>query len=348
MRNHLLNCLKLIFILVICFHHSCWTDMTHGYLPVEFFFIVSGYFIYRTYKRKQLTVSAFFLHKCKRIFPTFLCVLPLYVAFAFLAPKCYTGINFDNWKLSLIRDGLLTQSTGLFDLFSDNFIRFNQHDWYLSSLLWGGLALYIILHIKKYSPVILGIVSLAVYSIYTIADEGLNEVWGFRGVFYMPLWRGIAGMSLGALIGIAFENEKIIQFYRRHAKLFNIIAVATLPPVVYCLYAPTNLDYIGIVMFVLLFANVISPYGISKYFQGNRFMQLIPDISLEILLLHKLMIPVSVKILNTLGILEIDIMKYLIFIIVNILAAIALKELVVPVVSEVVTSGKNAIQLRMQ
>lgn len=59
MRNHYLDALKFIFIIIISFWHAAWwNSLHHGYLPVEFFFIVSGYFIYRE-SGKNISIKEF-------------------------------------------------------------------------------------------------------------------------------------------------------------------------------------------------------------------------------------------------------------------------------------------------
>lgn len=80
MRNHFLDALKLLFIVIISFWHTgWWSEFLHsGYLPVEFFFIISGYFIYRT--SNQYTKLKSFIAKNLRdciqpTFPFFFCML---------------------------------------------------------------------------------------------------------------------------------------------------------------------------------------------------------------------------------------------------------------------------------
>lgn len=77
-RNHWLDILKLIFIIVISFWHTVWwTNLKYGFLPVEFFFIVSGYYVHASYIKKK-SFGKFVIAKIKRLFPTYLVMLLLY------------------------------------------------------------------------------------------------------------------------------------------------------------------------------------------------------------------------------------------------------------------------------
>lgn len=138
MRNHWLDLLKLISIIIVSFHHTAWTSMEHGYMPVELFFIVSGFFIFRTYRKSNVDVVGYMYHKFRRIAPTYYLTLLLYVSLFIISPQFYPNVSDGCFGISLLRDGLCLQSTGIFDLIGDNFIRFNNHSWYVSSFLYGG------------------------------------------------------------------------------------------------------------------------------------------------------------------------------------------------------------------
>lgn len=117
MRNHLLDLLKLTGIIIVAFHHTAWTSMKHGYLPVEFFFIVSGYFIFRTFQKTSMSAGTFMLHKIKRIAPTYYLTLLLYVCLFFTATQFYPEMQDGDIGISLFRDALCLQATGILDFF---------------------------------------------------------------------------------------------------------------------------------------------------------------------------------------------------------------------------------------
>lgn len=325
MRNHFLDLLKLIGIIVVAFHHTGWTSMEHGYLPVEFFFIVSGYYIYKTYQKSNLAARNFFFHKFRRIAPTYYASLLLFICLFLALPQFYPGWQEKDILFSIIRDTLCLQATGISDLSQYSLLRFNPPDWYISSFLYGGLIVYILLKSDKYSKIILSSVIVITYSSYFLINEaGINDTWGYMGFMYMPLWRGIAGMSIGALCAMTMKSTQFMDFYNRHIQIHNFLALLSLIGISLILFIPTNHNFIGILLIIILTVNSIAPKGLSCYFKG-KLMKYIPDISLEILLIHKFLIIVTAKVSATFGVAYVNPIKFCIFIIILIVGGLLFK-----------------------
>lgn len=190
--------------------------------------------------------------------------------------------------------------------------------------LWG-LVVYLILKSGKYAWILLAMTVVATYSMYfTVLDTGLNDEWGYIGFMYMPLWRGMAGMAIGALCGMAMSSARFYAIYARNIRIHNFIALLALIALGAILFNPQNHNLIGVLLIIILFVNVVAPGGLSRYFQGG-VMKYIPDISLEILLLHKFLIMVTVKVADILGVLNIVPVKFILYIVILIAGGIALK-----------------------
>jgi peptidoglycan/LPS O-acetylase OafA/YrhL len=58
-----------------------------GYSGVDLFFVLSGYLIYGTFVSRPIPVGTFLRRRVRRIYPTFACVLALYVVLAWLMPE---------------------------------------------------------------------------------------------------------------------------------------------------------------------------------------------------------------------------------------------------------------------
>lgn len=326
MRNHWLDFLKLIGIIIVAFHHTAWTSMEHGYMPVELFFIISGFFIFQTYRKMNMGAGNYIIHKFKRIAPTYYLTLLIYILLFIVAPQFYPNASYTDLVISSLRDGACLQATGLFDLYIHNPIRLNPSDWYISSFLYGGLIVYLMLKSGKYALILLTMTATVTYSAYFLVfDTGLNDEWGYIGFMYMPLWRGTAGMAVGALCGIAMSSKWFTDFYIRNIRIHNIIATLALIGLGVSLFNPENHNFIGILLFTILFINAVAPGGLSRYFQTGVIKH-IPDISLEILLVHKFLIIVTVKVAEFIGVLYVDSARYLLFIIILIAGGIALKK----------------------
>lgn len=297
MRNNSIDIFKLIFMLIICYHHATWIGLTHGYLPVEFFFMVTGFFLYRTYLKKNIDIKQYFIHRVKRIYTSYLPVLVFYVSFALLMPQFYIGQSFDNWFLIALRDLFLLQGTGMTGEWS-GFVRFNPYDWFLSVLLWGGMIVYAILRLSKNWRIIFIIISLSVFSYYTV-NSNINSVWCYKCCFYMPLWRGISGMALGALIGFIYYNTNIITS-DKSSRILSLLSIIVIPIVFYCFWSSSNIDYLGILGFIIILISCLNEKTIL-YKIGTK-MPKVPDITLEMLLIHKFIIIVSSKICAVIGV----------------------------------------------
>lgn len=334
-RNHWLDLLKLFFIIVISFWHTGWLTMTHGYLPVEFFFIVSGYFIYKTYEKKKLSICDFFKSKCKRLLPLYWFVLICYIAISTLAPQLYKPADLLSKFLGIITDSLLLQATGITTLLSDNIFRYNNPDWYLSSFFWGGMIVYSMLKYKKIRLFIFACIIITTYGIYyTYLGNTFNEYWNYFGVIYMPLWRGVAGMSIGALLGILLGKQDFNLFIQRNKLIFNFATIISLILCISSLYNKSNWDIFILIPYTIITANAVSPHGINQYKRINCILKWVPDISLEILLIHYFLIIINVKICDTLGILSVDYLKHTLYIAILITSAIFLKNKIEPKIRE--------------
>lgn len=344
MRNYTLDLFKLLFIIIIAFHHTAWTSMTHGFLPVEFFFIVSGFFIYSSFKKSETpSVRHFMTHKCSRIFPTYWLALLIYILLYFVAPfMFYEDEPPSNFGFSVLRDLFCLQGVGLSSLLGLKF-RLNASDWYVSTYLWGGLIVFMLLMSRK-AIYVLPIIVLTVYTaFFIILDTSLDSEWGYHGFMYMPLWRGIAGMSIGALLGKLMSSPIWRNHFSRFIWFYNSLAIASCVAIGAILFADGNFEFLGIIAFVILLLNIISPIGMQKYFNRIGFIRYIPDISLEILLLHKFLIVVTVKIAEAGGFAQVEILKWALFVLILIASGFAFKRFV-----NLVQNGFRAVIISTQ
>lgn len=332
----MLDLYKLLLILAICFHHCHWFKgiFTAGYMSVEFFFIISGYFIYLGYKRKQLPVNEFFTSKCLRLFPTYILVLIAYICLNFFLTPIPS-----NWPLSIINEGFMLQATGLFYLGSDYVARLNSPAWYLSALLWSGTLLYLILRYFKHAPIIIATIIIATY-VYLFGINGGIENWGFTGPFYIPFWRGMAGLGLGILLGFILDTKQLQQFHPQKSTAIQwIVLMSSTGIVVVCMFLPVNTDFVGLICLFVIAATLLRmPLSTQP-----RWLQLVPDISFEILLIHSLMIGMTNSISRAIGWDDILWFKSIVMISLTITGALMLQRIIMPFLSKTILSLRYAI-----
>lgn len=74
-RNNSVEALRFFFICVICLwhFHSYATWIKHGYIAVEFFFMLSGFYLYKSYKKHpEVGGLDYTMHRVKKFLPPFL------------------------------------------------------------------------------------------------------------------------------------------------------------------------------------------------------------------------------------------------------------------------------------
>lgn len=317
-RNHWLDFLKLTFIIIIAFCHTTWwTNMKYGFLPVEFFFIVSGYFVYASYLKNK-SFGKFVTDKIKRLFPTYLVILSVCAIYSLIFPKFYPNSSYEHWWLSLAREALLLQSIGLDELFNVikiNLMRTTPTAWYVSVYFYGTVVLYGLLTYvpKRFISYTLSTIVIGVYGFYLLAWDGTMEIWTYKSIFYMPLWRGLAGMSVGILLGMVLKKEYVNKWSNTHKVCFNTLGIIAISGAFFSFFSPIDIEWLGIICFVYILANAVSSNGIGSYFNKTKYAKYIPDISLEILLLHIIFIRVSVKVADCLGVVQINVLRYIIY-----------------------------------
>lgn len=78
---------------------------------------------------------------------------------------------------------------------------------------------------------------------------------------------------------------------------------------------------------------------------GGEYVKCIPDISFEILLLHKILIPVSVKISDYLGVLYIDAAKYAVYAVLVVMAGFIFNRYITPQVKKMFGCAASLLHL---
>lgn len=178
-------------MLFIVFWHFRGTQyFEKGYLAVEFYFILSGYLLYKSYLRSNhLSAFQYTFNKIKRFFPEYFLALIISTALD-LFSKLRNGfdINVPKYIFRFITEVSFVQNIGFFDGGA------NYPCWYLSVLIIGGFILWALLRIAngKIHCIIGALLSYSLYTLLFIKGESFEQ-WD---LFY-PLLRGIAGLSLG-------------------------------------------------------------------------------------------------------------------------------------------------------
>lgn len=228
-RNYLLEVWRFIFcIMVLGFHFfsKIESELFHaGYLGVEFFFVVSGYFIGSYYTKhieekvfadRLKSIPHYFVSRIKRLYPLYLIAL-----FAMLIIRTCINHYSMHDMLTLFKNCLaefiMLQWTPI-----GNEVLISA-DWYVPAVFWGGLLFVIILAVcgKIGGYIIAPIISFAIYRYYFILIGKIDII-----VYYHCVLRGIAGLGLG--IFVYFVCGKIKDLPKLLSTVLMILSNLTL------------------------------------------------------------------------------------------------------------------------
>ena len=108
---------RFIFMLMICIWHYKSTEyIAHGYMAVEFFFILSGLLMYFSVsKPNALGVFDYTLRKMKRFAPDCLFLMAFVYLRLMIVPALFGRRTFDfSWTLQALPESLFLQNTGIY------------------------------------------------------------------------------------------------------------------------------------------------------------------------------------------------------------------------------------------
>lgn len=209
-----LDIAKFAFTMMVAVFHF-WDNYNQpargGFIAVEFFFIVSGFFLMKQHAEqiKRITPMRFMLVRVKKYYPHYI--------FSFLMLFLVSNVNnvtFHGRNVLDLMSRLINQLPEIFimhgTIISDEqTILYNSATWYLSTLLIMGYILWALLneHESEFltaAPVII----LWIYS-YMLYTLGTTNNWRTHvfGVFNYATLRAAAGMLLGVLV--YFVREKV-------------------------------------------------------------------------------------------------------------------------------------------
>lgn len=207
-KNNSIEAMRFIFMLIIC----CWHNYAsagvfkHGYLAVEFFFVLSGYLLYKSFsKQNSLSTIDYTIKKIKRFGPEYLIVLAIIYLRHLFIPVILGRREFDfAFMMKMFPEMIMLQDCGIYEGGA------NAPLWYLSILVIGGGLIYSLLKYNKRLSinVCLPLLCLIGYTyIFNESQTGSIEVWDVEGGIKAALLRGMAGMSLGVLLSYFMEQK---------------------------------------------------------------------------------------------------------------------------------------------
>lgn len=285
-RNNSIEFFRFLFMVVICmWHFNMLHIFNHGYLAVDFFFILSGYFIYASYCRdSSRTVITFLKNKIRRFFPEYFVML--LITFIMKSPnhisRLYTMEQNFRWIISLIPDSLFVFSTGVFQQGIIN------PTWYLSVLIFGGGWIYAMLRYdrKMCLSIIFPILVISFFSYINTHGNNL-ELWRTKDLkVFLPLLRGMSDMCIGIYLSVFVSEEEELLKNRRYCLLLNLLSVLSLFLFLVLLFVKAHLDMYSIIFIPFIIIGCVLNKGWLNKLFNKKIFGILGGITYEMLIVH--------------------------------------------------------------
>lgn len=296
--------LRVISMLIIFMWHCGYSNFKAG-IPVTFFFILSGFLSYITYKdKKEESIVIASIDYCKiklkRIYPihliTFLISVPLRI-------KIILN-NFGKEIIVMITHLLLIQSIIPITHF---YFNYNESAWYVSTLMFCYLFTQILVKMinkiqnmnkNLFKSIFLLLVTLVVQTVlYKVFNNTKLSQWF---LYISPFYR-ILDYFMGMLVGFIWINtRKDINFNKNIMTIFEIfilsvISINYIPSI--NIYCEVNIALLLVGVFVFSLEG-----GLLSKILSNRIFIYFADFSFEFFLVHMPIIIICGKVSEILGV----------------------------------------------
>lgn len=280
-KNRSIEFFRFFFIMIICLWHfkDKVSVLYHGYLGVEFFFILSGALLLRSVeKHPEIGALDYTIKKFLRFFPKyFVSLIPIFVLVNYMWVK---NLNFEtiiDISFRFVSECFMLQDVGFFPGGA------NYPLWFLCILLYGGGLIYSILRCsRKWAlGVFFPIIS---YVSYAYIFNNHNSCIGLFGNSYLPVVRGMADMCLGVLL-MAFITRKR-SLLSNHLHLVNMLSILGLCGIVSQFFVkPAHDQYVLIFVPFILIACFLENTIFNKLFY-HRIWEVLGGLSFELFLIN--------------------------------------------------------------
>ncbi|MBR1787838.1 MAG: acyltransferase [Bacteroidaceae bacterium] len=289
-RNVSIEAFRFFFMVNLCLWHmeESIHFQYHGYLVVEFFFMLSGVLLYRSFLRHpEIGNLEYTVRKVKRFWIEYFIAMVLtffmYYRGIFEKVSVQSNTAFEkgfNFTLQLITDSLMIRG-GIFLPMG------NWPTWYLSVLLIGGAIIYALLknYHRQSITLFLPLACLIIYGyFFPQGKEQHIENWDTINGFSMPIVRGVAEMGTGVLLYRLFIQKKATII--AHHLLLNWLSAISLVILILMMVLPEFRDaYVIVFMPVFIMGLLYEDSWWNKMFK-SRVWLFLGGLTYEMLLVH--------------------------------------------------------------
>ena len=238
-RNFAIDWLKGLMMLFIMLLHTCqFPFFRHGYIAVDVFFFIAGYYLMQHFERHRTTAVRYSWSRLKQFF------LPYILCFAFSCILRYKGLtsftDFDSFLERYSKFAFyltFTEEIGP-RILVEHII---QGSWFISVILIAGFLLYGLLEYNKdlALKVLLPLGCILGYTFIFTAGPGIMN-WSRIGAVSLPLLRGFCAMAGGILLYSLFADYR--DAIERRSILVNLAALLSFILFVAIMFAKQAFD----------------------------------------------------------------------------------------------------------
>ncbi len=193
-RNSWIELNRFIFAVSVFIFHLCIyfnlepAVFRGGFLSVEFFFFVAGYFLSKNFKKDPGIKFAFYYikDKIKKVYPMYVISLVIAVAADCIDKRTFRLINIPEFFMV---QWLPFEGEVL-----------NSPLWFMPALIFGGLFLILLASLFKTKADVFGLficplLSVSIYVYFFVKEKKIDIIGSYYGIV-----RGVAGVALGWFI----------------------------------------------------------------------------------------------------------------------------------------------------
>ena len=248
----------LLTILVALLHFNPHGVFKGGYIAVDFFFMLSGFYLMKTWEKRKPKAIKYVFEKWSRFFWIYVSSILLWDLYAFKEGLSDGFIKI----LCSVPDMLCLQMTGIYPSSSNGVL------WYISAMLIVSFFLISLLNLSnKWSVnLVFPVLMLVGYSAIQTLIGNLDVHTKMGGRIIMPgVIRGFGGMILGIYIALLNETVIIQGLTDKSKKLFvSLVELIVLSVSVFLLlkHPHSSYDFIQLILFatLIIFANIGNSY----------------------------------------------------------------------------------------
>lgn len=282
-RNHAVDALKGLMILLIILHHGGLLPfLRHGYLGVDVFFVISGYFLMQGFVTKGGSAVAYTRRRLQQVWLPYLFALLLACVLDYKRLASFSGgQGFLTTYAPMASFLTLTEELGF--VFHAPVILVGG--WFLSVLLIGGFLLYGLLEYNERLTVKV-LLPFSIVLGFTWLFSLSANIENFRtvGAVGLPLLRGFLEMGLGVLCYAVFSELKT------GPKAATALFFAALLVFVAMLLSERSLDGFLVFVIPIMLLGVLGPQSWLRDAYGRcptKILAWLGVLSLELYLIHQ-------------------------------------------------------------